>query len=161
MASPTTIHALERGRAPANLPRSGRVLETANFDVVIPPPTPLHIGQRVKINALSVINEPDWEEGGRGTQTWYASTPADIEGRIVGIRALELAVTELIVLNEVKQSLVEHAYITVQHTNGATVSLGIWHRIMRTLLLPFLPHTRHVPVERNAVVIIDEEQPPI
>lgn len=157
MSAPTTVHALERGRAPASLPRSSRVLETAHFDVIIPPATPLHIGQTVRVNALTEANELGINGLGGNVQPWYTSTPADIEGRIVGIRTLELAVTEFIVLNEVKTSLVEHAYLTIQHAQGTTVALDIWRSAVRTILLPLLPHTRHVPIEHNAVVILEDE----
>lgn len=147
------IHAIERGRAPSNLPRSIRILETANFDIVIAPPAPLHVGQLIQVNTLETTT--NLAAGGEGTRTqpWYTSTPADITGRIVGVRAMELAVTEFIVLNEANQSMVEYAYLTVQHIHGVTVALELWRRIARTALLPFLPHTRHVPIEKNAVVI--------
>lgn len=153
MTTPMTIHAIERGRAPSNLPRSIRILETANFDVVIAPPSPLHIGQLVQINSLDEATIPEEGRGGARNQPWYTSTPADIRGRIVGIRAMELAVTEFIVRNEINQSMVEYAYLTVQHIHGVTVAMGTWHWIARTALLPLLPHTRHVPIERNAVIL--------
>ncbi|KAL1945934.1 hypothetical protein VTO73DRAFT_1936 [Trametes versicolor] len=156
MTAPITVHAIERGRAPSNLPRSIRILETAHFDVVITPTVPLHIGQHIQINSLDEAPNPAGRRGGTRSQPWYTSTPADIAGRIVGIRTMELAVTEFIVFNEENCSLVEHAYLSIQHIQGVTVMLDPWRRMARTILLPFLPHTRHVPIEKNAVVIMED-----
>ncbi|EIW62454.1 uncharacterized protein TRAVEDRAFT_42817 [Trametes versicolor FP-101664 SS1] len=147
------ICAVERGRAPSCLPRRARLPQIAFFDVVIQPPNPLHVGQHVRVHDLTETEDlTGGRADGRG-QTWYTSKPADVEGKIIGIRVMELAVTEFILLNEVKQSLVEHAYLTVQHVQGVTVALSLWHRITRTLSLPILAHTQHVPIEHDAVVI--------
>lgn len=156
MANSTIVHTLERGRAPSNLPRSLRILETKTLDVPILPADPLHVGQRVRIYALKKIPNPAGLRDDEETQTWYSSTPTDVEGTIVGIRAMELAVTEFIIANETRHSLVEHAYLSVQHAQGTTVDLELWRCIARTLLLPFLPHTRHIPIDRSAVVVREE-----
>lgn len=152
MNPPVTIHAIERGRAPSNLPRSTRILETAHFDVVVAPTIPIHVGQRVQIHSLTPKSTPASLESGRRAQNWYTSTPTDIAGRVVGVRTMELAVTEFIVLNEEHQSLVEYAYLTVQHVEGVTVAMEAWRRLVRTALLPILPHTRHVPTVKDAVI---------
>lgn len=153
MPPPLTVHAIERGRAPALLPRQLRLRSIAYYDIVVPPAAPLSIGQRVKVNTLTVIEDPVGDATEIGSQRWYRSSPADVEGEIIGIRTVELAVTEFILRNEVNQSLVEHAYLAIQHIEGVTVRLGLWRRIVRTLALPVLAHTRHVPLERRAVVI--------
>lgn len=156
MNPPVTIHAIERGRAPSNLPRSIRILETAHFDVVVTPTIPIYVGQEVQIRSLTLKNPATSPERGGEARKWYVSRPADITGRVVGIRTMELAVTEFIVLNEESQSLVEYAYLTVQHIEGVTVAMEAWRRLVRTALLPLLPHTRHVPIERNAVITTEE-----
>lgn len=157
MSAAMTAYALERGRAPALLPHRTRCRSIAYYDVVILPSAPLSIGQRVKIYTLAPIARPGCEGIEDGEQKWYKARPADVEGEIIGIRTMELAVTEFILKNEVNQSLVEHAYLTVQHIQGETVLLDAWRRIARTLALPILSHTRHVPVERTAIVVGDDE----
>lgn len=142
-----TIYAKVRGRAPANLPRGTRVLEVESLDVVIPPLSPLCIGQRVRIHTLERRRNHDGS-----LAAGYTASPAEIEGRITGIRAMELAVTEFIVKNEDYRSTTDHAYLSIQHIHGVTVRLSLWHMALRTLLLPILPHTRHVPLERDTDV---------
>lgn len=65
---------------------------------------------------------------------------------------MELAVTELIVSNRNPRSTIEWAYLSVQHFEGITVALGLWRTAWRTLSLPFLPHTRHVPLESGDII---------
>ncbi|EIW57567.1 uncharacterized protein TRAVEDRAFT_21144 [Trametes versicolor FP-101664 SS1] len=151
-----TIHAIERGRAPSSLPRSARELEIAHFDVIIPPTIPLRVGQSVRVNSLTEAREAGNVEREAYTPAWYESTATGIEGRVIGIRTMELAITEFIIRNNDRLSLVEHAYLSIQHVQGITVHLGLWQNIGRTLLLPFLPHTRHIPIERDAIVQQDE-----
>lgn len=157
MPSSIIVHALERGRAPSSLPRRARLSEVAFFDVVIQPSAPLCIGRHVRVSDLTKIEEPQRDRVGGRAQTWYTARPADVEGRIIGVRAMELAVTEFILLNEVEQSLVEHAYLAIQHTHSVTVALSLWHRVTRTLSLPILAHTRHIPIEHNAVIIQESD----
>lgn len=154
MHYPNIVHALERGRAPFSLPRDASIQETVSYDVIVSPLTPLRIGQCVQIRALRWVRSTDGE---REDWTRYESIPTGVEGRIVGIRTMELATTELIVLNEVDHSEVKHAYLTVQHIEGKTIVLEIWRRILRTLLLPVLPHTRHVPLEKRVTITLAEE----
>lgn len=79
----------------------------------------------------------------------YTSEPAGVEGEIVGIRTMELAITEFIVKNDDYRSTIGFAYLSIQHVQGATVRLDLWRLTLRTLLLPFLPHTRHIPLDRD------------
>lgn len=157
MSSPVAIHAIERGRAPSNLPRSARAFETAHFDVVLIPVAPIHVGQEVQIFSLEARSTPNVMERRQRAQPEFTAIPTGITGRVVGIRTMELAVTEFVVRNEADQSLVDFAYLTVQHAEGTTVTMETWRRIARTILLPILPHTRHVPILRNAVVVPEEE----
>lgn len=154
MEYPNIVHALERGRAPSSLPRSTSIQETVAYDVIVAPLSPLRIGQRVQVRALRWIRSAEGEWEGRSK---YESVPTDVEGQIIGIRTMELAVTEFIVLNETDQSEVKHAYITVQHIQGKTVALDIGRRILRTAMLPILPHTRHVPLQKHITITLADE----
>lgn len=147
------LYAKLRGRAPASLPRANRILEVAYLDVVVRPTVPLKMGSYVAIYTLArdalphpLLIPTTAATGG------YVARPAGIEGPIISIRTTELAVTELVVRNDVRYSLVEHAYLSVKHEQGVTVHLDLWRRLGRTLLLPLLPHTRHVPLESNVKI---------
>lgn len=69
---------------------------------------------------------------------------------------MEIAVTEFIVKNEEPYSQVAFAYLTIVHTHGRTVRLTPWQWITRTLLLPTLPHTRHVPLDDDAEITMED-----
>lgn len=66
---------------------------------------------------------------------------------------MELAITEFVVQNENLDSTTSYAYLTVQHIHGVTVRLETWRWIWRTLSIPFLQHTRHVPLDCNVDII--------
>ncbi|EIW58572.1 uncharacterized protein TRAVEDRAFT_47713 [Trametes versicolor FP-101664 SS1] len=149
------IYTRERGNAPADLPFCNQIRDVAFHDIAISPTRPLEVGLRVRIHVLRprhgrevLAEDPDDPH----TTPRYRAESADIAGPIVGIRTLELAVTEFIVQNEIYRSTVEHAYLSVPHLHGLTVRLGMWHWIARTVLLPLLPHTRHVRLQDNAVI---------
>ncbi|OJT08740.1 hypothetical protein TRAPUB_350 [Trametes pubescens] len=146
----TIIYALERGRVPTSMPRSSRILENVNFDVAIAPPVPLRIGMAVDIHVLRRITPQAYNN--EEEETRYAAEPADITGTIIGIKSLELAITEFIVKNEDNWAMTDVAYLSVPHVRGVTVYLGLAHSIARTLLLPLLPHTRHIALEDAAAV---------
>ncbi|OJT13717.1 hypothetical protein TRAPUB_9717 [Trametes pubescens] len=142
-----TVYAKERGRAPSDMPRRTRIRDVVSLDIVIPPVVPLQIGQRV---CVQVLRRRRSRNG--SLAAGYECEPIGVEGTIVGVRTMELAVTELIVRNEDYRSATEHAYLSIQHIHGVTIRLSLWHTVLRTLLLPILPHTRHIPLERNADV---------
>lgn len=143
--SSTLIHARETGSVPSRLPRSPRPFETIFFDVPILPPVPLRVGLRVNVHSLTRNGRP----AARGLARYHAESTG-IEGPIIGVRAMELAITEFVVQNENLDSTTNYAYLTVQHIHGVTVRLETWRWIWRTLSIPFLQHTRHVPLDRNA-----------
>ncbi|EIW54198.1 uncharacterized protein TRAVEDRAFT_51918 [Trametes versicolor FP-101664 SS1] len=134
--------------APSSLPRTPRALNTLSLDVVLPPPSPLRVGARVIIHRLTNRGCPD----ARGVAR-YNSERAGIEGPIVGVRTMELAITEFVVQNDNQDSTTNYAYLTVQHLHGETVQLEAWRWAWRTLTLPFLHHTRHAPLDRKAVLV--------
>lgn len=146
-----TVYTKTRGRAPACLPNSDRILDVAFLDVAFPPPVPLKIGQHVRINTLTLrgdqgpIHYP-------GEVVAYTSESADIAGRIIGIRSMEKAVTEFVIKNEIYHSQTEHAYLAVPHIEGLTVSLNVWQWIARSILSPILPDTRRIPFDDTADV---------
>ncbi|OJT01593.1 hypothetical protein TRAPUB_7935 [Trametes pubescens] len=139
-----TIFTKERGRAPSSLPRNSCISEIAFLDVTIPPPLPLHVGQHIRAHVLTKRHARDGS-----LVPGYISEPAGVEGVIVGIRTMELAITEFIVKNDDYKSTIEYAYLTIQHIQGVTVNLDIWRRALRTFLLPLLPHTRHVALDHD------------
>lgn len=144
-----TLYAREQGSVPANLPNSDRPLVIAFLDVAIPPPVPLRTGQHVRIHALIRRNTP----GAHPTSpARFWSEPTDIEGKIVGIRAMELDTIEFVIQNDIYHSPVEHAYLTVKYAPGDTVSLTLWQWATRMALLPFLPRTRTVLMESDVDV---------
>lgn len=147
--STLTLYTKERGRAPSDLPRRTRILDVVSLDVVIPPLAPLCIGQRVRIHTLKRRRNRNGS-----LAAGYEAEPAGVEGTIIGVRMMELAVTEFIVRNEDYRSATEHAYLAIQHISGVTVHLSLWHTVLRTLLLPILPHTRHIPLEQDADVTL-------
>lgn len=143
------VHVVERGRTLAHLSRGARPSgEIAILDVIAPPPIPLRLGLAISIHTVT-----RWRNGDGTLSEEYAAAPMGVEGRIVGIRAMELAVTEFIVSNDDLHSPIESAYLSIRHIHGVTVDLGIWRTILRTLMLPTLQHTRHVPLETEAVIV--------
>lgn len=141
-----TIYVRERGSVPAQLPNSARPLVIAFLDVVIPPPTPLGTGQHVRVNAL-IRRKAKNQHPTSPVRYW--SEPIDVEGRIVGIRAIELDIVEFVIRNDVYHSPVEHAYLAVKYVPGATVNLTLWQWAIRAALLPLLPRTRTAPLEND------------
>lgn len=146
-----TVYTRRRGRAPALLPNSDRILDVAILDIALPPPIPLRVGQHVRISVLTPIGDCGPTHG-PGEVVTYTSEPTDIAGRIVGVRALEQAVTEFVIKNDIYHSLTEHAYLSVPHIEGITANLGLWHWLIRTLLSPLLPNTRCIRFDEAADV---------
>lgn len=143
------VYTTERGRTLTHLSRSVRpAAEIAILDVVTPPTTPLSVGLKIAVHTVT-----RWRNGDGTISEQYAAEPAGIVGRIVGIRTVELAVTEFVVSNDDLSSPIEQAYLSVQHIHGVTVDLGAWRTILRTLALPILNHTRHVPLDHGAIII--------
>lgn len=143
-----TVYAKERGRIPADLPNCDRILDVALFDVTIPPPTPLRIGQEITIKALTNEDETSSLPSPR-TPAQYDAVASDIAGRIVGIRSMEKTTTEFIIQNNVPHALAEHAYLSIHHIEGVTVRLSWWWWALRMVLLPLLPQTRHIALEQD------------
>ncbi|KAL1944956.1 hypothetical protein VTO73DRAFT_2576 [Trametes versicolor] len=148
---PTPILSKERGRVPISQPRGGRYTENVHFDVTAVPRTPLRIGLRVHIIALTELPNPFTDEYNTDAPCYHAE-PTEIEGRIIAIRAMEKEITEFVIKNEHDRSTTKYAYLTVEHDQGVTVHLNTWRRAMRHILLPFLLKTRYAPVEPDAMI---------
>lgn len=144
-----TLYTREQGSVPACLPNSARPFVIAFLDVAIPPPIPLRTGQHVRIHALTRRDAPNRRPT---SPAQYWSEPTDIEGKIIGIRAMELETIEFVIQNDVYHSPVEHAYLTIKYAPGATVALTLWQWAIRSALLPFLPRTRTAPMESDVDV---------
>lgn len=94
-----------------------------------------------------------WRNSDGRLSDGHAAEEAGVEGEIIGICTMELAFTELIVSNKNLRSTIGTAYLAIQHIEGTTVSLGLWRTALRTISLPFLPHTRHIPLETGEIVV--------
>ncbi|KAI0349395.1 hypothetical protein OH77DRAFT_1269952 [Trametes cingulata] len=147
----STIYAKKRGAAPADNPHSLSTI-TIYYDVAIPPPVPLHTGQKVRIIALIPCPTlPRQDE--MYDPPHYTVREAGVIGTIVAVRTMETTITEFAVRNENDQSPATYAYLAIQHIQGLTVNLNLWQTIVRTLLLRTLPQTRNIPLELDAVIL--------
>ncbi|KAI0353363.1 hypothetical protein OH77DRAFT_1373996, partial [Trametes cingulata] len=146
-----TIYAKERGAAPADDPHTLSTI-TVYYDVAIPPPTPLHTGQKVRI--ISLVPCPTFPNPNDANEPpHYTVRESGIFGTIVAVRTMEETITEFAVQNENDQSAATFAYLAIQHIQGQTVRLSIWESFLREYVLRPLPKTRHIPLERNAVIL--------
>lgn len=155
----TTINARERGGAPTHTPThthsspnpSSKLPAVVFYDVITTPAIPLHIGQRVQLFALIPCNNrfPFDDED---SMTRYTAYDTGIEGTVVGIRAMDAAITEFVVRNESNRSTATYAHLAVEHIQGATVQVSLWAQIIRIVLLLLLTATRHIPLENKAKV---------
>ncbi|EIW64003.1 uncharacterized protein TRAVEDRAFT_16231 [Trametes versicolor FP-101664 SS1] len=150
---------IQRGSAPANVPNRTRAFYTDQIDVVIPPNTPLRVGERVKIYTIEQISDPFGRTQESESDRTYQAEPLGVVGRITGVRAMERETTEFIVSNENPRSATAYVYLTIQHVQGETVDFEYWRRILRWLMQPMLATTRRVPMERGALVLDREDLP--
>ncbi len=154
---PTLIFGKERCRVPVNDPAAYRERENIHLDVPLAPHKPLRIGLYVHIHEIHPTSPADGED--EELPTSYTSTATGIEGKVVSVRAMERTVTELVVKNDDQGARTKYAYLTIHHEDGVTVHLAMWLRVLRKLLLPTLPETRHVPLERNAILLPTPRRP--
>ncbi|KAI0329236.1 hypothetical protein GY45DRAFT_1212320, partial [Cubamyces sp. BRFM 1775] len=132
-----------RGGAPAN--RQGELRDVTYLDVVVPPPTPLRVGQTVTISALR--DRYTTPRAQLQATRHLIANPLELEGRIVGVRSLERKMIELIVSNNHATSTTAYAYLAAPLALGTTVDLGPWGNLAVRALRPFLAETREVRLE--------------
>lgn len=151
-AIPINVFATERSRVPIGDPAAQSPVTNAHYDVPIMPRIPLHIGLAVSITALHRCRNPSpTPEADLDEDTpCYTSVETDVEGKIVGVRALEKNITELIVENRDRTTATAYAYLAIHHVEGKTVHLPLWLRALRATLHPLLPATRDIPIETDA-----------
>ncbi|KAI0362311.1 hypothetical protein OH77DRAFT_42788 [Trametes cingulata] len=146
-----TIYAKERGSAPADDPHRPSMI-VVHYDLPTIPPVPLQTGLTIRILALRPSPSPPSLDGSRGPPH-YTITETGVVGTVETIRTMEETVTEFAVKNDNDQSPAAHAYISIQHIPGVTVRLNLWEALCRRVFLPPLPHTRHIPLELDAVIL--------
>ncbi|KAI9062431.1 hypothetical protein FKP32DRAFT_1551627, partial [Trametes sanguinea] len=143
----------ERGRAPTNIFHRSHDRDIIYCDLILLPPRPLTIGQRVDIR---IASPPPCATEPTGSAR-YTAKPAGVVGSIQGVRSVEKETVELVVVNESEQAQSLAAYITVPYIHGATIQLPWWWRALRALALPFLRSTRNVRIEVDATIIDNAE----
>ncbi|KAI0360391.1 hypothetical protein OH77DRAFT_1418310 [Trametes cingulata] len=147
----STIYAKERGAAPADDPHTLSTI-AIYYDVAIPPPTPLHTGQKVRIISLIPCPTPPRQDG-TDHPPHYTVREAGVIGTITAVRTMEETITEFAVRNENDQSAATYAYLAIQHIQGQTVQLSLWEAFLRRFVLQPLPQTRNIPLEADAVIL--------
>ncbi|KAI9064917.1 hypothetical protein FKP32DRAFT_1569028 [Trametes sanguinea] len=150
---PTQIVTKERGRAPTNIFHRSKDRDIIYCDLVLLPPRPLSMGQRVDIRVASSLSSAP----GTANSTRYVAKPAGVVGSIRGIRSVEKETVELVVVNESEHEQSLAAYLTVPYIHGVTIQLPWWWRALRILVLPFLRSTRNVRIEVDATVVDNAE----
>ncbi|KAI0361158.1 hypothetical protein OH77DRAFT_402102 [Trametes cingulata] len=146
-----TLYAKERGSAPADDPHKPSTI-ILHYDIPVVPHVPVQTGQKIRI--VRLIPSPMPITSHNDPQPpFYTVQETGIVGTVITIRAMEKTVTEFVVRNENDQSPVSAAYIAVEHLPGTTVRLSLCESLIRLALSPFLPSTRRIPIERNAVVL--------
>ncbi|KAH9892718.1 hypothetical protein C8Q73DRAFT_687309 [Cubamyces lactineus] len=151
------VYVRHRGQLLRGERNETRIAEVGLFDVTITPKRPLRVGSRVRLMRLD--NRPD-PDNGDYIRIEAACTVEDtgIEGDIVGIRAAEMNVVELVVRNEKDWSMTELAYLSVRRASGVTVELGALVNLLLWVLGWVLVAGREIPTE-DANVVINAELP--
>ncbi|KAI0326319.1 hypothetical protein GY45DRAFT_1259283, partial [Cubamyces sp. BRFM 1775] len=81
-----------------------------------------------------------------------------VSGRVVGVKAMEKEVTELIVRSHDSTERVEFAVVAVQHVEGVTIRFEWWRRLLREAMSRWLPNIRNIPLAIEAILIVDGER---
>ncbi len=155
-AMATSILAKETASIPSENPYHPETL-VKHFDVPVVPRIPLHIGQRVRVMALTpAANNPNPNAADEYSPMRYIARYAGVTGEVVRVRATSTAVTEFVVQNEDDASPVVFACIAIQHIQGQTVRLSLWERIWRVVVRPAAPE-RCIPLELDITIEREEE----
>ncbi|KAH9856126.1 hypothetical protein C2E23DRAFT_857165 [Lenzites betulinus] len=136
-----------RGMAPTHNPRNVAWKHIIWCDVVIAPPAPIAVGQRVVLKKVNGFDEsPGAEE-----INWddLETVDLDVEGEIVGIRTIEKEVVEFVVRNDKKRAMTELAYLTIENSPGETVILDGWDWLALKLITFLDGATRRMPAIRK------------
>ncbi|KAI0336023.1 hypothetical protein GY45DRAFT_1402416 [Cubamyces sp. BRFM 1775] len=147
----TPVYTIIRGRAPANRHETGRIMDVTYHDVVVAPHSPLRLGQVVHVYNLEP--NPNRPAPHHHEPRQYIASRTDVRGRIVGIRAMEKNLLELVVKNTLPRSATMYAYLTVSYLEGITISLKRWTWLATWIARKLLQETRRVPVDRGAIIL--------
>ncbi|OJT04483.1 hypothetical protein TRAPUB_4753 [Trametes pubescens] len=126
-----------------------------HFDVPIVPRIPLHVGQRVKILALTPRAHTPPHEG-RYAPPCYTARDSGVIGEVIRVRSTNSAITEFVVHNENDASPVIFACVAIQHIQGQTVRMSLWEKIARYCLRLPAPE-RCIPLELDATIVREDE----
>ncbi|KAI0650595.1 hypothetical protein C8Q79DRAFT_923822 [Trametes meyenii] len=149
----------QRGMAPVSNMKGRRGTQVTYHDIPIIPETPLSIGQRICLYTLKGVENPfgrgQGVDNGEGEPVpCYTISVTGVAGPIVGIRAMDQKIVELIVRNDrMERSMVAYAYITVKNLHGVTTNLPMWRRAIAATGILGAGETRDVPLEMNAIVL--------
>ncbi|KAJ8489859.1 hypothetical protein ONZ51_g2683 [Trametes cubensis] len=139
-----------RGRTPSYPRSGGRILDVVYLDITIPPPAPIQIGDKVQIYSLERKKRTRTAQPNGPKYTAHAT---DIRGTVMGIRAVDEEVVEMILRNEDYLSTTEYAHLSFPNNNAAMTDTPWWVRILGWALkqLGAAP-TRRIPVEGRELV---------
>ncbi|KAI1786139.1 hypothetical protein LXA43DRAFT_868365, partial [Ganoderma leucocontextum] len=120
---PVVVYAKWCQRLPACNSKTNAPPYIDRYHVVIPPCTPLAVGQRVKIQALSpqAYHTPDIRP--LAHPTIYDTYDPQIQGRLLRVRAMEASTAEFVLDNETPGAAVVLAYVAIHHIPGYTTKL--------------------------------------
>ncbi|KAH9852131.1 hypothetical protein C2E23DRAFT_922741 [Lenzites betulinus] len=150
---PTTILARERSVGPAGDLTYPATAMTVQYEVVIPPRTPLHTGQQVRIYTLRPCNYLFPTDEGEPQTPRFMAEETGVEGRIAMVQARGRGVTEFVVTNENIKSQTTKAIVAVQHTAGAYVKLTMGEHLLLAVTRRKQPTVDSIPMERGAIVM--------
>ncbi|KAI0667419.1 hypothetical protein C8Q78DRAFT_981849 [Trametes maxima] len=136
---PIPLYVRERGGAPMLQLGDHRNLSVAYYDLIVQPNTPIQTGMRVSVHPLVAVPASNGE-----IQWRLVSRVEEVEGEIIGLRAMEKHLTEFVVKNERGGSTIEYAYVAVPHHEGVTVQTGWIESLFRWIIAPFLLETRTI-----------------
>ncbi|KAI1782006.1 hypothetical protein LXA43DRAFT_907058 [Ganoderma leucocontextum] len=128
---PMVIYAKWRQRLPACNSQTAAPPYIDRYHIVIPPYTPLAVGQRVKILALfpTAYYAPDTRP--LTHPIIYDTYDPKIQGRLLRVRAMAANTVEFVLDNETPGAAVVLAYVAIHHIPGYTTRLGSVEKVCK------------------------------
>ncbi|KAI0654340.1 hypothetical protein C8Q70DRAFT_926078 [Cubamyces menziesii] len=145
--TPITLLAKVSGRTQSHPTHVDRNPNITYLEAPILPTSPLEVGSRVQVVFLEPKSRSIARSMNYRNEPKYNAYTSDIRGRIVGIRAMEAEVTELVLKNDNAESSTEFAYVAIPHLEGTTVRLSTWMKVVRWIVITLSPRTRRIPIE--------------
>ena len=119
----TTVYAKWRGRLPVGRPNETPATFIDRYHIVVTPSSPLSVGKKIKIHALSPVayRIPENTTPQHGV---YDTYDPQVCGRLVRIRAMNIDTVEFVLDNEAPNEKVVLAYVAVQNIPNCTTKLA-------------------------------------